>query len=233
VTAALFSLTLRTHGRRGRVLALLLAGLVAVVLVAAVRGGSSDVLEDSTLLIARYGFTLVVPVACLVIASAVFGDMIEDRTLVYVWLRPVPRWELVAGPYAATITIALPIVVLPLVFAAALSGEPDLVAGTLVAATVAVVAYSALFLALGLRTKRALLWGLAYIFIWEGVVASIGGLSAQLAIRSYANSILAEFTGVDIDLADDSLGVAIVVPLLAAALFTTYTTFRLRRMDVD
>lgn len=233
MTAALYALTLRTHGRRGRLLALFLAGLLAVVVVAAFRGGSANVVDDSTGFIAAYGFALFVPVSCLAIGSAVFGDLTDDSTLVYIWLRPVPRWILVAGPYAATLTITVPVVTVPLIAAAAVSGDADLVSATLLASVVAAVAYSALFLALGLRTKRALLWGIGYILVWEGFVASIGGLASQLAIRSYPESIIADITGRDSSIGDDPLVPAVVIPLVAAFALSAYTTWRLRRTDVD
>jgi ABC-2 type transport system permease protein len=233
VTAALYALTLRTQARRGRVLMLVALGLVAVVVAAAIRAGSDAYLEDVTRFLAGFGFALFAPVATLAIASAVYGDMVDDQTLVYIWLRPVQRWVLVAGPYAATLTVALPVVLIPMTAAAVVGGDSDLVAGTILASTVAVVAYSGLFLALGLRVRRALIWGLLYILIWEGAVASIGGFAARLAIRSYTETIMADFTGVDLGLAADSLAVAVIVPLVAAAVFAAYTTRRLGRMDVD
>ena len=232
MTAALYSLTLRTQGLRWRVLLPIVAGVLAIVVSAAIRSGSDQPLLDITDFLTVYGFAIYVPVASLVIASAVFGDMVEDETLVYVWLRPVSRWALVVGPYAAALTIALPVVVVPLGLAAAVSGDSDLVAGAVLAAVIGVIAYSALFLAMGLRIKRALLWGLAYIVVLEGFVGSIGGLGSQFAIRAYTSSILAEFTDSDIRIGDDSLLVGVLVPLLAAAALAVYTTYRLRRMDV-
>ncbi|MGI9642018.1 MAG: hypothetical protein ACR2N9_04460, partial [Acidimicrobiia bacterium] len=101
------------------------------------------------------------------------------------------------------------------------------------ASTVAIIAYAAIFLALGLRTRRALLWGLAYILVWEGFISSVGRLPARLSVRGYARSILAGVTDVDLRLADETLAVAIIVPTLAAILFGAYTTYRLKNMDVD
>ena len=101
----------------------------------------------------------------------------------------------VAGGLAAiasSITVTWPIVVAPLLIAAAvIDSGGDLVKGTAMACTVAVVAYSAVFVALGLRVKRALMWGLLYILIWEGFVAQANASAARLAIRSYTRSLLA------------------------------------------
>ena len=66
----------------------------------------------------------------LVFASAALGDVAEDGTLVYLWLRPYPRWQLAVAAFAASVTVVVPVAVLPLVIAAALTGEGGrLVAG--------------------------------------------------------------------------------------------------------
>ena len=70
-----------------------------------------------------------------------------------------------------------------------------MVVGTLAGVTVAMVGYIGLFVALGLRVKRALIWGLLYIFIWEGFVATANTTAARLAVRSYGRSTLSAITG--------------------------------------
>ena len=79
------------------------------------------------------------------------------------------------------------------------------------------IAYSALFVLFGLLVRNSIVWGLAYILVWEGVVAAFGNFAAKLAVRGYTRSIITARTGVDLDLGDLSLAVSIAVPLLAAA----------------
>ena len=59
------------------------------------------------------------PVTTLVFAAASLGDFREDGTLVYLWLRPVPRWQIIAAALGASITVTLPLVLVPLVVARA------------------------------------------------------------------------------------------------------------------
>ena len=80
-------------------------------------------------------------------------------------------------------------------------------------AIVAVVAYCGLFTWLGLRVRRALPWGLAYILIWEGFVAAAGAGASRVALRAYTRSMLSEITGQDLRLADMAMPVAVLVPL--------------------
>ena len=84
---------------------------------------------------------------------------------------PSPRWQISLGAALASVGTALPLVVIPVTLAASLgAGRRHAVAcGAAAAATVATIGYAGVFLALGFKVRRALVWGLAYILIWEGV----------------------------------------------------------------
>ena len=56
-----------------------------------------------------------------------------------------------------------------------------------------VIAYSALFVALGLRTSRSLAWGLGYILLWEGSIGQAGSGLSRIALRTYTASFLQSF----------------------------------------
>ena len=181
----------------------------------------------------RVGLSLYAPVATLVLASAALSDPVDDGTMVYLWLRPMGRWKIGLGALLATWTVTLPLVLVPMVGMAVLSGGgPSLVRGTLLAGSLAVIAYGALFVLLGLWVRRALIWGLAYILLWEGFVAIAGDNAQRLAIRSYTRSLLSDATGVDLFLADISVSASVIVPLVVAAMAFALTAWRLRKMEV-
>ena len=219
---------------RGRVLVLGALGLVAVAIGAAQGAADlSDPLRSAVRLIDAYGLSLFAPVVSLVFAGAALGDPSEDGTLVYLWLRPVRRASIVVAAFLASLSVALPVTVVPLVLAALLSsGDTDLVVGTVLSSAIAVVAYCALFVWLGLRTRRSLMWGLGYILIWEGFVARGGDTAAKLAVRAYSRSILSELTEVPLRLADIGFAAAVVVPLAVTAAALALASRRLARQDV-
>lgn len=230
-----YGLLLRQLITRGRLLALLAVGLVVTGVAWAV--GASDEIDDpseaAVQVISNLGFAVLVPVVALVFASASLGDAREDGTLVYLWLRPMDRWPVVLGAWLAAITVSLPLTVIPLGAAALLSGGgAELLAATTLAAVVGVMAYSALFVLLGLLVKNSIVWGLGYVLVWEGIVAAFGSFAAKLAIRGYTRSILTSITDVDLDLGDLPLAVGVVVPLLAAGAALALGARRLRDMDV-
>lgn len=230
--SALYRLFLRSQLVRGRIIGIGCLGLLAILLGFAV--GVSDAVgpEEGAHLVSVYGLALFVPVTVLLFASAVLGDPNEDGTLVYLWLRPVPRWKVVLAAFAATLTICLPLVVLPMAVAAALAGDGDLVAGAVASCTLATVAYAGVFTWLGLRVKRALVWGLAYILIWEGFVARAGATPSKLSVRAATRSVLGRFADAPEDFLEVGAVAAVAIPLAAAVAALLLAVRRLTRQDV-
>lgn len=231
---ALYRTVLASVATRSRIAALGMLG-AAVVLVGLAIGLSDPSRPDraGTQFVNSVGLSVFVPVVALVFASATFGDLAEDGTLVYLWLRPLPRWQLAVAAYAAALTVTLPLTVIPLCAGVVLSGARTAVlTGTAAAVIVGVAAYCGLFCALGLRVQRALAWGLAYILIWEGFVAQAGKGASRFAVRAYTRSVLSHASGIELRLATQSVPVGLVVPVLVAAVAVLYTSRRLRRHDV-
>jgi ABC-2 type transport system permease protein len=230
---ALYRLFLSNVATRGRVIGLLALGVFPIVIGLAV--GAADVSDRfrQTTILGNLGLALIAPVVTLVLASSALGDPNEDGTLVYLWLRPVARWRLTVAALAATLTVAIPIVIVPMAIAAAVSdSEQPLVGATIAACAVAVIAYTGLFTLLGLVVKRAMAWGLAYILVWEGFIARAGDGTEALSIRSHTLSVLARLADGPRRLYESSMTVAVVGPLVAAAIAAALTTRRLHDQDV-
>jgi ABC-2 type transport system permease protein len=231
----IFRLILRTQVTKGRAAALGVVGVLGIVIAVALgRGIESFRLQDvSYNFVGGYGLGLLVPLTALVFAAAALGDPAEDGTLVYLWHRPVPRVQIVAAALAAAFAIAVPFAVVPTVVAAAATGAGgSLVTGAAAASMLATVAYSSIFLCLGLVVRRALAWGLAYVLIWEGFVARSSTGPARLSVLVYARSLLADVAGHAPPRLASSLPFAIAVPLAVAAVALGLTAMFLRRIDV-
>jgi len=228
-----YQVVLRQLTSRSRIIGLSLLALVAPVSAFAL-GSSDPSLDDAVRLIASVGLGLVLPVVALVFAGAAIGDLREDKTLVYLWLRPMDRWPIVLGAALAAGTLAAPITIVPIVAAAALTGAGNgIVLATLLATIVGLVAYVAVFTLFGVWLKRFIVWGLAYILIWEGFIAQAGAGVARIALRKYTRSILVDRTGADLDLADFSLAMAVITPVVVAVLAIAVASWRLANQDVD
>jgi ABC-2 type transport system permease protein len=241
----IYRLVLRSQVTRARLAALLGLGAVGIIVGAALGASprpdmalADNVIVSGHLLtgarfVNTFGLSLVVPVTALVFAAAALGDPDEEGTLVYLWLRPVRRSRLVVAAAAASLTAAWPVVVIPLgIAAAATGGGSDLVVGTVASATVALLAYTGVFCALGLVTKRSLVWGLLYIFIWEGFVATAADTAAQLAVRTYARSLLESITDAPLNGTFVDFPGSVVVPVAVGVVALAFATWRLKHRDI-
>lgn len=228
-----YQVVLRQLTSRSRIIGLSLLALVAPIAAFAL-GSSDPSLDDAVRLIASVGLGLVLPVVALVFAGAAIGDLRDDKTLVYLWLRPMDRWPIVLGAALAAGTLAAPITIVPIVLAAIFTGAGNgIVAGTLLATVVGLVGYVAVFTLFGVWLKRFIVWGLAYILIWEGFIAQAGAGVARVALRKYTRSILVDRTGADLDLADFSLATAVITPVVVAGVAVAIASWRLANQDVD
>ena len=229
-----YGVVLRQLTSKGRIIALTVLALMSTVAGMAIGAADDVILSDAVELIAGLGLSLVLPVVALVFGGAALGDLRDDKTLVYLWLRPMDRWPIVVGAAAAALTLSAPITLIPIVLGAALTGfGAELVVSTLIAGVVGLVAYTALFTFFGVWLNRFIVWGLAYILIWEGFISSAGAGVARFTVSRYTLSILSDRTGADLELADVSQVIAIVIPLLAAVGLLALASWRLSHQDID
>lgn len=228
----LYKLFVASIGKRSRLLTMAAVGVLGILLGMIV--GLGDEADRGAQFISRFGLLLVVPISSLVFASAALGDPSEDETLMYLWLKPIHRWKIVSAATMAALTVTLPLVAIPLTIASGFTrGGRDLVLATALASTVGIAAYTGLFVYLGLRVRRALLWGLGYILIWEGFIARAGTNASRLSVRGHTRSILERITNVEFELADFGIVYSVAMPLLAMAAAVMLASVRLNRQDVD
>ena len=229
---AMTRLMIRSVATRGRLIAMGLLGLIGVIIAFAVDrsepGGDFVPAE----LLSDYGLTLFVPVVVLVVATATLGTLVEDSTLVYLWLRPIGRWRIVSAALIAAGAVLLPLILIPMVAMAAFVGDSGDVAGITLASIVGLVGYGSVFTLLGLLTQRALAWGLLYILIWEGFIAGLSRGAGWFAIRTYTRSALAQVGDVSLISNPVATATAVIVAAGIAAAAFALTTGRLRTMDV-
>jgi len=236
------SLTYRVFVRqivtRGRLVALGILGALIIVVgwavgISEATVTSADSLDHAVHLTINLGLTIVVPVVSLVFAAGVLGDARDDGTLVYLWLRPLRRWPVALGAYGSALTIIAPLTIVPVVAAAAMiDHSSEVVVAVALTTTLAVIGYTGLFVLLGAMLRKSIVWGLAYIIVWEDIASSIGKSAARLSIRGYAGSVLTERTGVAVHEFDFSQGTGVIVMLVVAVVAVVLTGVRLNRVDV-
>lgn len=134
----------------------------------------------------------VVPIVALIFAVGALGDLRDDGTLVYVWLQPLPRWQLGLASVLATWLYVVPIAALTAAGVVLAGGEADLLLPAVAACGLAAMAYATIFVGLGLRTTRSLLVGLVFVLIWEGFLAGLSEGVATLSVRRWSSALFAD-----------------------------------------
>ena len=226
---------------RGRTILMALLALLPVVLAVGYRLGSKDTDQQewvADVLLDGLVVTTLLPLTALVFATAALGAEIEDGTAVYLLAKPVRRSRIVVGKLvAAWLVTSATILASGLVAGAiGLSGaeQDGILLGFGVALVLGALVYCALFLMLSVVTSRALIAGLAYVFIWEGLVNGLFAGSRLLSVRHYTLAVADVFVDLPPDVFDAKLGAVSGIVLMASVAGGSgwYAVRRLRRFEI-
>ena len=236
MTAALLAITARALLNRRRTLLLALLGVLLVVVTVIYRlgnPGGAESLEVTRALLGDFGLGVLLPVVAVIVGTAVLGSELDDGTIVYLLAKPVPRWRIVLVKLVVAWLVVVLLVVPAMLVAGLIGhGDPSLTIAYAVAATVGALEYTALFLALSLATSRALIVGLAYVIVWEGVVAALFAGTRILSVRQHALAVAEAVGGESAALAELSAGAAIGVAAAVTLLAVWFAIRRLERVEL-
>lgn len=195
---SLLALSVRSVVRGKRVVvAALLPLLVALAAVAlTVTAGEADRTGAYGTLTGELLLPLVVALVALVLGVNAFGDERDERTLGLLLATTLSRSRIVLTKYAAaavlTWLVCLPATLGCLLLATATRLPFGTAVWSLLLSTaLAAAAYTAVFLLISLLTRRAVLVGLAYLVLWEGLLASTATTFRNLSVGAYANRVAA------------------------------------------
>jgi ABC-2 type transport system permease protein len=233
---AIFGVTLRSLvSRRRSVLMLALALMpVAIALVVRLAGRPPDPERLEINILDGLVVRTVLPLVALVLGTAALGSELEDGTGVYLLIKPIPRWKIVAAKLLAAgglsaLLVAPPAVITGLIVAGDQGDGAQVALAYGAAAVVGAFLYSAVFLAVSIATGRALVLGLVYTLLWEGLLAGLFAGSRALSIREYTVGVAGLLDRASIEAALDgtttiamSLLVFGVAVLLASRWLSTF-----------
>lgn len=181
------------------------------------------------------------PLATLVLATAAFGDEIEDRTLQYLTLKPIGRFRIVFEKLLAVIVVMIPIVWLGITMTWAIAaignvdGLRDLLWPALASSLVAIVGFGSLFMLLSMVMQRALLVGVFYVFVWETALSRFLPGIRSISIRHFTQSLF-------VRMVDDrrvevpqlsAQSTVIITTVVICVVCVALSTWRLRTMSLE
>jgi ABC-2 type transport system permease protein len=193
---ALFWLTIRQHCRARRLFILGALFLLPAVIAIVARYLQTAPVRDVEFWLV---FTILpqglVPLSALLYASGMIQDEIEEQTLTYLLTRPLPKWTIYLAKFLATfvVTAVLASAFTLVTYLAIYVGLPDATfdtfldrtGKTIALLTLALFAYCSVFGLLSLVVKRSLVVGVAYIVVFESVLANIDFAVRHLTIMYY------------------------------------------------
>jgi ABC-2 type transport system permease protein len=192
------SITLRQLlSRRRTLLLLLLAGvLVLVAGVFRLAGEEARALPFTAGLLNSLGIGTLMPLVALLFGTGAIGGEIDDGTAVFLLAKPISRRTVVITKLVVAAACSAGLTCVPMLVAGLIgAGGPGdgLVIGMVAAAAIGSLLYCAVFVALSLITGRALVFGLTYVLIWEGLLAGLFAGTRTFSIRqqtlTFAQSI--------------------------------------------
>lgn len=126
-------------------------------------------------------FPFFIPLIALFYGGPLLVDEIEQETLPYLTLRPIPKWVLYFGKWLSGTLLAIGLAVAPIFLLYAVtsvvgpgSGPAiDTVLNTVLASGLATTAYVAVFAALGVWTGKSVIGGLIYFALFDVFLGQI------------------------------------------------------------
>ena len=136
---------------------------------------------------------VLLPLSAVVLGTAAFGGEIDDGTIVYLLVKSLPRWQVVLSKYVvaviSTFVMMVVAIALPWLALGAPAESAIVVQGFAAGIAVGSAVYCAIFVTMGLMSKRALVLGLLYVVVLEiSLSPNIVGLKS-LSVREFVMSI--------------------------------------------
>lgn len=141
----------------------------------------------------------IIPILAIYYGTSLIADEVEDKTITYLFTRPIPRGAVMVGKFLAyvvcTTMVVLPSVMLVYFLIVPLGGGS--IAQTFPALlkdlgllALGLLAYGAVFAWVGARFKRPMATGLVFTFGWEQAVMVIPGYMRRFTVAYYLQSLV-------------------------------------------
>lgn len=169
---------------------------IALFFKATARNGDATGLQFLRELYSGIVAFVLLPLAAVVFGTAAFGGEIDDGTIVYLLVKALPRWQLILSKYVvavlATFLMMVVAVLLPWLALGAPSDSLPLLEAFIAGIALGAVLYNALFVTLGLTSKRALVLGLLYVVVIEITLSpNIAGLKS-FSVREFVMTVVGQ-----------------------------------------
>ncbi|THA29995.1 ABC transporter permease [Streptomyces sp. A1277] len=220
-------------GRRRAAILFVLPALLIVIAVA-VRGfaGADDQMTSDVL--SGFAIATMVPLIGVIAGTGAIGPEIDDGSIVYLLAKPVSRPTIIFTKLIVAIAVTMVFSAVPTLLAGLIlngNGQQIAVAFT-VAALVASIAYSALFLLLGTVSRHAVVLGLVYALVWEAFFGSLVPGARTLSVQQWSLALAEKIGGNGTITSDVGLPLATILLVVVTVVATWYAGQKLRTLKL-
>jgi ABC-2 type transport system permease protein len=223
-------------GRRRTILLLILGALMLLVALG-LRIGADPVTRphNAARMLEIFGTATLMPLVALLFGTAAIGAELDEGTAIYLLAKPIPRAVTLLTKLVAAAVCSIALTSIPVLLSGLLAGGGiGLSVAFALATAVGSVIYCAIFVAASLITGRALVFGLGYVLIWEGVLAGLFAGTQTFSVRQHTLAFADALTSVPRATfsAPLPLGTALVVGGTVLVLATVIGIRRLTRIEI-
>ncbi|MBV1853818.1 ABC transporter permease [Catellatospora tritici] len=204
--------------------------LIGITAVGKAIGAKPDELAQGVLV--GLGVAVLLPLISLIVGTGVLGSEIDDGTVVHILTKPIPRSRIILAKLAVATLVSGVVSAVPMFVAAVVADLSDLGPALAAACAIGALAYSALFLALSVVTRRPVLLGLLYVVIWEGLLSNVVAGTRSVSVQHYVIAIAQKISGSTLIGTTISATVAAVMSAVITVAGTWLAVQRLRSFSV-
>jgi ABC-2 type transport system permease protein len=218
--------------RRALVLCLLPALLLVLSAVVRLMSGADDTTAHDVL--GGFALATMVPLIGVIAGTGATGPETDDGSIIYLLAKPVKRPTIIVTKLVVAIGVAVVFSAVPTVVAGfVLNGNgQNLALAYGVAAAVASVTYSAIFVLLGVITRHAVVVGLVYALVWESLIGNLVPGARVLSVQQWALALASKVAGEGWVSSDVALPAALILLIGITAAATWYAGQRLRSLTL-
>ncbi|MCW2764556.1 MAG: putative integral rane protein [Nocardioides sp.] len=179
------------------------------------------------------GMVVIVPLIALLATSGLLAPEIDDGSISYLLAKPISRYTIIVSKLLVAAGCVLVFGAVPMLAAGLilLPGTPALGVGFAVGSLVGGLAYCAVFALLSVLTRHAVVIGLIYLLIWEGLLGGLLSGVRWLSVTRWSAELVDRIAG--LSLVDNlSLPYAVIASGTVIVAGTWLTGRRLRAFNL-
>ncbi len=233
ISATIVRLGVRSIFGRWRGVLLIVLPVVLIGISLLVRLLVGEDLEAAEGTLYGLGLVVIVPLVALLAMSGLLAPEIDDGSISYLLAKPISRHTIVASKLVVAIACVLVFGALPMLAAGLvlLAGTPSFAVGFGFASLVGGTAYCAIFGLLSVMTRHAVVIGLIYLLVWEGLLGSLLDGIRWLSVTRWSAELIDQVA--DLELADNMpLAYAVIALVVVLGGGTWLTGWQLRSFNL-